>query len=263
MRSKVAAAALREIRDLAASGFREVVLCGTRLGMYKCPETGADLRALMAQIFSLPGDFRIRFSSLEPGEASRELAGTLAGGGARFCDYFHLPLQSGSQAVLKAMGRPYGPEEYLEKIGMLREKFPAPGLFSDVIVGYPSETEKQFEETLAFVEKCGFAGLHVFRFSRRPGTRASALKPLPPDTVRERARRMHALDAGMRAAYADSMRGRTLEVLTLKNKDGSALGLASNFLNVGLSGKFTPGSFLRVRITAAVSGACSGELAGK
>lgn len=259
MRSKPAAAALAEIEKLAASGFKEIVLCGTRLGMYKCAETGKDLTAFMRDVFDLTGDFRIRFSSLEPGEVSEELAAVLKGGGERFCDYFHLPLQAGSDPVLKAMGRPYDTAGYMKKLELLRKHFKAPGLFADVIAGYPAETGGQFAETLAFAGDCFFAGLHVFRFSRRPGTRAYALKPLAPEIVRDRADRLRALDLKLRAAYAESMCGRSLKVLVLKNKGRQALGLASNFLNVGLKGEFKPGSFVKVRVLDASGGSCSGE----
>jgi len=295
IKSKTAAAALAEIKNLIGAGFKEIVLCGTRLGMYKCPETAKGLAGLMGEIFGLSGDFRIRFSSLEPGEVSEELAAVLKGGGERFCDYFHLPLQAGSDAVLKAMGRPYTSGEYLKKLDILRKNFKEPGLFADVIAGYPTETEEQFAETLAFVEECFFAGLHVFRFSRRPGTRAYALKPLPPEIVRERAERLRVLDAGMRASYAASMCGRSLKVLVLRtgrkgafdgeipdletrphakggdcgpkavfaadseNKSRQTLGLASNFLNVSLKEKIQPGSFVKVRILGVSGGSCSGE----
>jgi len=259
MKSKTAAAALTEIKKLIDAGFKEIVLCGTRLGMYKCSQTGKDLTAFMRDIFELPGDFRIRFSSLEPGEVSEELAGVLKNGGERFCDYFHLPLQAGSDAVLKEMGRPYTTAEYMTKLEILRKHFKEPGLFADVIVGYPTETDEQFAESLAFVQDCFFAGLHVFRFSRRPGTRAYFLKPLPPEVVRDRAARLRALDLKLRISYAESMCGRSRKVLVLKSKSRKALGLASNFLNVDLKGEFAPGTFVKVRILAASGGACSGE----
>ncbi len=259
IKSKKSSAAVDEIKKLAEAGFKEMVLCGTRLGMYKCPETGRDLAGLMEELFKLPGDFRLRFSSLEPVEVSEELASALKCGGDRFCDYFHLPLQAGSDAVLGAMGRTYDTAGYMKKLEILRKNFKEPGLFADVIAGFPTETEEQFAQTLAFVEECRFAGLHVFRFSRRPGTRAYALKPLHPAIVKERAARLRALNAGLRDSYAASMCGRSLKILVLKSKGGCALGLASNFLNVKLKGAFESGSFVRVRITGSAGGVCSGE----
>ena len=262
IKSKGSAEAMAEIKNLVAGGFREIVLCGTRLGMYKCAATGLGLAGLMKEIFKLDGDFRIRFSSLEPMEVSDGLAETLAAGGDRFCDYFHLPLQSGSDGVLKAMGRPYDTAFYFEKLSLLRKHFKDPGLFADVIAGYPGETEAQFEETAAFVRKCGLAGLHVFRFSKRPGTPAYALKALYPAVVKERSARLRELDKELRAAYAASMCGRTLKTLALKNKDGFTICLASNFLNVAFKGELRNGDFMNARITGALAGSCTGEAAG-
>lgn len=262
MSSKNSAAAVDEVKNLVAGGFREIVLCGTRLGMYKCPGTGKYLASLMRDIFALEGEFRVRFSSLEPMEISEELVIGLTAVGDRFCDYFHLPLQSGSDGVLRAMGRPYDTAEYFKKLGIIRKHFVSPGLFADVIVGYPTETEEQFAETLSFVEKCGFAGLHIFRFSKRPNTGASALKELPPAVVKKRADRLHELDQRMRAVFAASMCGVRLKTLILKRSNGRAAGLASNFLNVSFEGELETGVFVNARITGAQAGICSGIVAG-
>ncbi|HOW90492.1 MAG TPA: radical SAM protein, partial [Elusimicrobiales bacterium] len=222
-----------------------------------------DLAELMKELLGLPGEFRLRFSSLEPGEVSRRLAGVLKAGGDRFCGYFHLPLQSGSDEVLRAMGRPYGTAAYLGKLRLLREYFEDPGLYADVIAGYPTETDAQFERTLAFIRECRLAGLHVFRFSARPGTRAALLKPLPRRTVDDRAAALRGLDSGLRAAYAASMTGRVLSVLTLRVRDGAALGLAPNFLQVSFKGGGRPGSIAAVRVNGVIPGrggcVCAGE----
>jgi threonylcarbamoyladenosine tRNA methylthiotransferase MtaB len=217
----------------------------------------------MKDVFGLAGEFRIRFSSLEPGEVTESLAGVLSQGGERFCDYFHLPLQAGSDGVLKAMRRPYTTAGYLKKLALLRERFGDPGLFADIIAGYPSETEEQFGETLAFVEKCRFSGLHVFRFSRRAGTAAAALQPLPASVVAARAAALRKLDTELRARFAGSMTGRTLNTLVLSNKGGTVSGLASNFLRVGFTGTCRPGSLVRVPVTGVLPGGagevCSGS----
>lgn len=259
IKSKGSAAVVSEIKTLAAAGFREIVLCGTRLGMYKCPSTGLGLAGLMKEIFRLEGDFRIRFSSLEPMEISAGLLEVLRSGGERFCDYFHLPLQSGSDGTLKAMGRPYDTAGYSEKLRLVRKYFKAPGLFADVIVGFPGETPAQAEETSAFIRGCGLAGLHIFSFSKRPGTRAAALAAVPAAVIKERSARLHELDRELRAVCSASMCGETLRTLTLKNKDGRALGLASNFLNVAFDRPLKTGVFVGARITGAAGGVCSGE----
>ena len=282
--SKPAAAVENEIKHLVASGFKEIVLCGTRLGMYKCPETGLDLGGLMAKLLALRGEFRLRFSSLEPMEISESLLEILVRGGKKFCPYFHLPMQSGADKVLKEMRRPYDTAEYLRKIGFVRSAFPRAGLYTDVITGYPSETWKDFDDTRAFIERCKFAGLHIFSYSSRPGTEAAALKPLESETVKARSAVLHKLDAGLRAAFAASMIGAELEVLILKNEacprtkavgagagrslgpaetlacHGSmALSVAENFLNVAVAGRLEPGVFYRVKVTGAGGGYCLGE----
>lgn len=259
LKSKPLAAAAAEVKKLAAGGFAEVVLCGTRLGIYMCPETGAGLAALMRELFALDGEFRLRFSSIESEELTPELLGVLKAAGPKFCDYFHLPLQAGADPVLKAMGRLYDTARYRAKVQELRSIFPGVGVYADIIAGYPSETEADFGAALDYVRGLGLSGLHVFSFSARPGTRAAALKPLPPGTVSARSAALRALDAELRAAYAASMLGRELSALTLRNKEGRALALASNFLNVELPGPLKPGRLLRCRVTAARAGACLAE----
>jgi len=260
LRSKPLAAAVGEVSKLAAAGFGEIVLCGTRLGIYKCPETGAGLAELMARLFSLEGRFRLRFSSIESEELTPELLKTLRAGGDKFCQYFHLPLQAGADPVLKAMGRLYDTARYKAKVEELRSLFPGVGVYADIIAGYPAETEEDFISALAFVRGLGLSGLHVFSFSARPGTRAAALKPLPPKTVAARSAALRALDQELRAAFAASLLGKKISVLVLKNREGRALALAPNFVNVELPGPQKPGVLLDCVITAARGGECSGAV---
>lgn len=257
--SKPLASAEAEVGRLVAAGFAEIVLCGTRLGIYRCAQTGADLAALMGRLFSLPGEFRLRFSSIEQGELTPGLIGVLKAAGPKFCDYFHLPLQAGADPVLKAMGRTYCTAAYAARVAELRAAFPGVGIYADIIAGYPTETEADFEAALTYLRGLGLSGLHVFSFSARPGTRAAALKPLSPKIVSARSAVLRSLDAGLRAAFAASMLGRELSVLPLKNSGGRAQALASNFLNVEMPGPLAPGRLLRCRITAARAGACLGE----
>ncbi|OGR51487.1 MAG: hypothetical protein A2049_11985 [Elusimicrobia bacterium GWA2_62_23] len=259
LKSKPLDAAVEEIRRLSADGFAEIVLCGTRLGIYKCPETGASLADLMARVFALPGEFRVRFSSVESEELTPELLKVLKAAGPRFCDYFHLPLQAGADPVLKAMGRLYDTRRYKAKVEELRALFPGAGIYADIIAGYPTETEEDFAAALAYVRELGLSGLHVFSFSARPGTRAAALKALPPGTVAARSAALRALDRELRAAFAASMLGGETVALVLRNKEGRALGLASNFLNLELPGPLKRGSLVRCRIAAAREGFCLAE----
>lgn len=256
--SKPLKAAVAEIEKLVSAGFAEIVLCGTRLGIYRCPETGADLASLASGLFALPGSFRLRFSSIEPGEINAALLRSLALPGGRFCDYFHVPLQSGSDAVLRSMGRNYDAAAYRGKLELIRSFFPGAGIYADVIAGYPSETEEEFHKSADFVRSCGLSGLHIFSFSARPGTRAAALRALPPAAVRRRAEVLRALDLELRSAFAASMLGRELEVLSLSSKAGRSRALASNFIEVDIPAA-PAGRLLRCRVTAARGGACSGE----
>lgn len=257
--SKPLEAAVSEIAGLLAAGFAEIVLCGTRLGIYRCPETGAGLAGLLERVFALPGNFRVRFSSIEPGELTPRLLAALKAAGPRFCDYFHLPLQAGSDPVLRAMGRPVDTARYRAKAEELRALFPGVGIYADIIAGYPAETEEDFAAALAYVGELALSGLHVFSFSPRPGTRAAALKPLPPWTVAARSAALRALDARLRAAYAVSLAGAETSALVIKNSGGRALALASNFVNLELPGPLKTGTLLRCRVTAARAGACFAE----
>lgn len=257
--SKPLKAAAAEVKRLASAGFSEIVLCGTRLGIYSCPDTGADLARLVEELLSMPGDFRLRFSSIESGELSAGLMRTLKAAGQRFCDYFHVPLQAGSDPVLKAMGRPYDTRRYRGKIEELRAVFPDAGIYADIIAGYPAESGADFLAAEEYVRSLSLSGLHVFSFSPRPGTAAAALAPLPPREVSSRSARLRALDRELRAAYAASLIGRRLRVLALKNREGKALALASNFVNVELPAPLRPGRLSDCVITAARDGACRGE----
>ena len=252
-------AAVSEASRLVEGGFSELVLCGTRLGRYRCPKTGTDLAGLVKRLLSLSGDFRVRFSSIEPGELTPGLLTVLCAGGGKFCDYFHLPLQAGSDKVLGEMSRPFDTGRYAAKVRELRKLFPGVGIYADIIAGYPTETDEDFTAGLAFVRGLGLSGLHVFSFSPRPGTRAAALKPLPPGTVASRSAALRRLDGELRAAFAASQLGRELSVLALRNKAGRCQALASNFVNVELEGHRRPGTLFDCRVTAARAGCCLAE----
>ena len=259
LKSKPLPEAVREIRGLTEGGFAEIVLCGTRLGIYRCPRTGAGLADLLEALFALPGEFRVRFSSIESGELTPRLLKVLKAAGPRFCDYFHLPLQAGADPVLKAMGRPYDTARYRAKVAELRSLFPGVGIYADIIAGYPTETDGDFAAAADYVRELALSGLHVFSFSARPGTRAAALKPLPQRTVAARSAALRALDSGLRAAFAASMLGAETAALVLRSREGRSLALASNFVNLELPEPLKPGSLARCRVTAARAGSCLAE----
>ncbi|MBU2530555.1 MAG: MiaB/RimO family radical SAM methylthiotransferase, partial [Elusimicrobia bacterium] len=163
--SKSVQGVLAEIETLIKNGYKEIVFCGIRLGAYRCAQTNYDLADLMEKIFNIDGDFRIRFSSIEAQEISLRLLKTLKEGKEKFCSYFHIPLQSGSDKVLREMNRRGTRGDYALKISEIRSLFPDAGIFADIIVGYPTEYETDFKASFDFIEKLELSGLHVFSYS--------------------------------------------------------------------------------------------------
>jgi len=198
-----------QVAALVAAGTKEIVLTGINIGRYHDPETGADLPALIRALRDKAGIHRIRLSSIEPPDVCDELCQLLADG--ILCEHLHIPLQSGSDAVLSAMGRRYTTAEFAAACKRVRALSPQAAIATDVIVGYPTETDADFEATLRFCRDSGFSKIHVFRFSPRAGTPAAALDALAPSVVAERARRLRELSAELADQYATSQAGRTLE----------------------------------------------------
>ena len=192
---------------LARAGVREIVLTGINLGSYDAD--GLDLadlcRRLLAETAELhaPGEplCRFRIGSVEPMDVSMDLIGLLAEAGGRLCRHLHLPLQSGSSKVLREMGRPYDAEEYRQLVDYLRAMVPEIALTTDIIVGFPGETDEDFEDTCALARHVGFAKIHVFPYSRREGTPAAERSDqVPPGERAARAARLRALTDELAAA---------------------------------------------------------------
>ncbi len=179
VRSRDMEDALEEIRGLAEKGYQEVVLTGIHLSSYGMTGgndfTQSRLPGLIEAVEQIPEIKRIRLGSLEPRIITDRFAAELKGA-AKLCPHFHLSLQSGCNETLKRMNRKYSAEEYYEKVCILRENFRDPALTTDVIVGFPGETQDEFEKTEAFLAKTGFYEMHVFKYSRRAGTKASLMK---------------------------------------------------------------------------------------
>jgi len=257
--SKPAEAVSGEISELKKLGFSEMVLCGINLGEYKCPETGAGLPGLLEKIFRLKENFRIRLSSVEMNCLAPEFLPAAASGGEKFCDHFHVPLQSGSAQTLRDMGRRYAPEAFLRRLEAVKKVFPNAGIYCDVIAGYPTETEKNFGETEKFCAGAGFSGLHVFSFSARPGTRAFNLKPLAPEAVKQRAETLRALDKKLRRDFAEKLVGTSQRVL-IEKPGAKGEGVSSNFQRVEIQGAKNQGEIIKVKISSARDGVCLAEL---
>ena len=259
-RSKPLNDVLQEIDTLEKKGFAEVVLTGINIGNYKCPQTGGDLAELCRHIAQMKGHFRVRFSSIELQTVTDGVIAAMQAYPQRFCNYFHLPLQAGCDKVLKAMNRHYDTAAYAGKVQELRARVPQMGVFADVIAGYPTETEQDFEDTYQFIKKVKLAGLHVFSYSPRPGTPAAALKQLPHEEIKRRSDALRALDKELRAAFAASLVGTEQDVFVEEHKDGCPRGITSNFQPVVLETQAPVQGLVRVRIIRAEGPLCVGQV---
>ncbi len=206
-----------EVRELAAAGYQEVVLTGIHLSSYgvdfKEEEKKENLLSLIKQVHEVEGIRRIRLGSLEPRIITEEFAQALASM-PKFCPHFHLSLQSGCDKTLKRMNRHYTTEEYAAGCEILRRCFDNPAITTDVIVGFPGETEEEFEETKAFLERIGFYEMHIFKYSRRAGTRADRMPDQIPEQVKSvRSEVLLKLEKQMSKAYRESFLGRNKTVL--------------------------------------------------
>ena len=234
-----------EIKRLVENGYKEIVISGTRLGAYSFDNKR--LKDLLKAIEKLNGNFRVRLSSLEPMEIDNELIDIIKNSD-RFCSYFHIPLQSGSDDVLKAMKRPYTTKNFAQKIEMIRKKINNVGIYSDVIVGYPTETDLDFKKTINFISELKLSGLHVFTYSPRPNTYSFKFKDLNPFIKKERSSLMHKLDKKLRFDFATSMIGKSLDSLSLRKKNNYTHFLTTNFIDVITNGNTLPGERIRVII---------------
>ena len=203
-----------EVRRLASEGYREAVLTGIHLSSYGMDfQDGTDLLSLIRRIHGIDGIERIRFGSLEPRIITEEFASALAGM-EKICPHFHLSLQSGCDETLKRMNRHYTCEEYLERCQILRNCFSNPAITTDVIVGFPGETEEEFEQTQEFLKTVHFYEMHVFKYSRRAGTRADRMPDQIPEPVKtKRSAALLKLEAEMSKEYRASFLGKQAELL--------------------------------------------------
>lgn len=213
VRSRAKVDVIREVKDLAANGYQEVVLTGIHLSSYGVDLDGEDLLSLILAVHEIDGIKRIRLGSLEPRIITEEFAKTISGLD-KMCPHFHLSLQSGCNATLGRMNRRYNAEEYYEKCQLLRKYFENPALTTDVIVGFPGETEEEFAQSKAFVDKVNFYETHIFKYSKRAGTKAAVMENQVPEQVKTvRSNVLLKLDKIKREAYEENWLGKTVEVL--------------------------------------------------
>ncbi|HJC38130.1 MAG TPA: tRNA (N(6)-L-threonylcarbamoyladenosine(37)-C(2))-methylthiotransferase MtaB [Candidatus Mediterraneibacter faecigallinarum] len=214
VRSRTVEDVIREVRSLAENGYREVVLTGIHLSSYGIDFDGErHLLELIRAVHEVDGISRIRLGSLEPGIVTEEFAEAIAAL-PKMCPHFHLSLQSGCDATLKRMNRRYTSGEYYEKCQILRKYFDHPALTTDVIVGFPGETEEEFRQSMEFVDKVDFYETHIFKYSKREGTKAAVMEGQVSEQVKaRRSALMISLGEKKRKAYEESFVGKEVEVL--------------------------------------------------
>ncbi len=227
---------VRQVNQSISEGCQEVTLTGTQLGTYGFDLPGASLRALIETVLTETDLARLRVSSLQPQEIDRELI-ALWLNDRRLCPHFHLPLQSGSDRILKAMRRRYSTTRFAETVAAIRQVIPEAGITADLIVGFPGETDADFEESLAFVAAMRFSDLHLFPYSIRPGTSAAYLESQVTEPVKkERMRRALQLTGQSFADFRSSQLGTVRPVLWEGENGGSdnnrLLGLTDNYIRV-------------------------------
>ena len=255
--------AVEQARKLEAEGYREVVLTGIEISAWgRDLKTGQTLVDLIQAVCAAVPDLRVRLGSLEPRTVTEDFcrrAATLP----NLCPHFHLSLQSGCDATLRRMNRKYNTARYDESVRLLREYFADPGVTTDLITGFPGESREEFDQTLEFIRKCAFTAMHVFPYSRRPGTPADAMPDQVPKEEKEaRAREAIALASELEARWLESRVGRTLPVLFEEEKDGLWQGHAPNYALVRAAGENLHNRLADVKITGVGEGALAGIVLG-
>ena len=246
--------AAAQTAQLRAEGYRELVLTGIEISSWGHDlKNGTGLIDLLEAVSAAAGDMRLRLGSLEPRTITEDFC-RRAVKLPNLCPHFHLSLQSGCDATLQRMNRKYDTARFYESVRLLNRHFDRPAVTTDLITGFPGETEEEFSQTLAFIEKCGFAAMHIFPYSIRPGTKAAAMPQLTAAVKEERAARAAQVAHRMHQAYLEGCVGRTYPVLFEQEKDGLYTGHAPNYMAVAVQGHALHNQVREVTITA-----CNGE----
>ncbi len=255
-----------EAKRLAAAGYREIVLTGIELSSYgrDLPGRPGTVELIEAVCQAAPG-LRVRLGSLEPRTVTEDFCVRLAALPG-LCPHFHLSLQSGCDETLRRMGRRYDTARYLQSVALLRRYFPKPGITTDLIVGFPGETEAEFAQTLSFLRRCAFSQLHIFPYSRRQGTPAAGLPgQVPEEEKRRRAQQAAAVAEALRKNWLDSWLGETVPVLFEEEKGGLWRGHTPQYMAVQAEarGQDLHNQIRAVRLTALGGDGVQGTLDGK
>lgn len=261
IRSAPLETAVAQAKQLEQAGYREIVVTGIEIAGW-----GKDLPGkppvwlLIAEICKAVPHLRIRLGSLEPRIVTEEFAAALSGF-QNLCPQFHLSMQSGCDTVLARMKRKYTTEEYMESLERLRNAFPGCAITTDMIVGFPGETEEEFEKSLSFIRQCRFADMHIFPYSRRPGTPAAEMPGQLPNAVKEaRSRRAIAVAQDMSETYRRSLTG-TVQAVLVEGMEGEhSVGHAMNYVKIYIPGAYPRNEIQTVAVKSLYGDGVTGEV---
>ena len=261
IRSAPLETAVAQAKQLEQAGYREIVVTGIEIAGW-----GRDLPGkppvwlLIAEICKAVPQLRIRLGSLEPRIVTEEFAAALSGF-QNLCPQFHLSMQSGCDTVLARMKRKYTTEEYMESLERLRNAFPGCAITTDMIVGFPGETEEEFEKSLSFIRQCRFADMHIFPYSRRPGTPAAEMPGQLPNAVKEeRSRRAIAVAQDMSRCYHQELLGTTQAVLVEGMEGTHSVGHAMNYVKIYIPGAYPRNEIQTVAVKSLYGDGVTGEV---
>ena len=261
IRSAPLETAVAQAKQLEQAGYREIVVTGIEIAGW-----GKDLPGkppvwlLIAEICKAVPHLRIRLGSLEPRIVTEEFAAALSGF-QNLCPQFHLSMQSGCDTVLARMKRKYTTEEYMESLERLRNAFPGCAITTDMIVGFPGETEEEFEKSLSFIRECQFADMHIFPYSKRPGTPAAAMPGQLPNAVKEeRSHRAIAVAQEMSRCYHQELLGTTQAVLVEGMEGEHSVGHAMNYVKIYIPGAYPRNEIQTVAVKSLYGDGVTGEV---
>lgn len=261
IRSAPLETAVAQAKQLELAGYREIVVTGIEIAGW-----GKDLPGkppvwlLIAEICKAVPHLRIRLGSLEPRIVTEEFVAALSGS-QNLCPQFHLSMQSGCDTVLARMKRKYTTEEYMESLERLRNAFPGCAITTDMIVGFPGETEEEFEKSLSFIRQCRFADMHIFPYSRRPGTPAAEMPGQLPNAVKEeRSRRAIAVAQDMSRCYHQALLGTTQAVLVEGMEGEHSVGHAMNYVKIYIPGAYPRNEIQTVAVNSLYGDGVTGEV---
>ena len=254
---------VEESKRLADNGFKEIVLTGIHVASYgKDFDSNISLIDVIEAVASVDEIKRIRLSSMEPRHISLDFLERMKATG-KACDHFHLSLQSGSDDILNAMNRKYDRKMYKEKVDLIREVFPNAGLTTDIIVGFPGESQRNHEETMEFVDDIKFAKTHLFKYSPREGTRAAKMTGQVDGNIKkQRLHDLEKIEEKNRMAFLEEQIGKVLEVLIESKSDleGYSGGYSTNYLKVNVKNQIPANTIASVKITDIIKGELVGEI---